>query len=76
MVTHEIWLEGGSSPIFLDLEDDRLFQQFKSWLQASQSNPGGWTGTYEGKTYAINFARVACMTIRPTENRRSMGFGS
>jgi hypothetical protein len=76
MVTHEIWMEGGSTPVIVDLEDDRLFQQFKSWLQNQATTPSGWTGTVEGKTWAINFVRVACMTIKSVENRRTMGFGS
>jgi len=76
MVTHEVWIEGAPAPVLLDLEDDQLFQQFKSWLLKDQlSLAKGWTGTVDGRTWAINFRRIACMTLRPKEGRRNMGFG-
>jgi hypothetical protein len=75
MVTHEIWIEGAPAPVLLDLEDDQLFEQFKNWLR-HPSTPNGWTGTVEGRTWAINFQRIACMTTKPKEGRRNMGFGT
>jgi len=76
MVTHEVWIEGAASPVLLDLEDDQLFQQFKSWLLNEHlSTAQGWTGTVDGRIWAINFGRIACMSLKPTDGRRGMGFG-
>jgi hypothetical protein len=76
MITHEIWIEGSASPLVLELEDDELFQLFKKWIERDQeSSPYGWTGTFEGKTWMINFSQVACIATKLKENRRTMGFG-
>ena len=75
MITHEIWFEGAASPVLLDLEDDQLFLHFQQWVRGDVDLSGhGWTGTVEGKTWVINFHRVACITIASRKERGKMGF--
>jgi hypothetical protein len=77
MVSHEVWFEGGATPVLVDLEDDQLFQQFKRWIQQdNQFTARGWIGTVEGKTWALNFNQVACITLLPARDRRTMGFSA
>jgi hypothetical protein len=76
MVIHEVWIEGGATPVVLELEDDKLFQQFKRWVEKDSAfTANGWVGTFEGKTWVINFQMVAYMTTSPKKDRPSMGFG-
>ena len=76
MIIHEVWIEGGATPVVLELEDDKLFQQFKRWVEKDSAfAANGWVGTFEGKTWVINFQEVAYMTTSPKKDRPSMGFG-
>jgi hypothetical protein len=76
MVTHEVWLEGSAAPLIVDLEDDRLFQDFLRWVQKDpQFTASGWVGTIEERTWVINFQRVTCIAISSKKNRGAMGFG-
>ena len=76
MVIHEVWIEGGATPVVIELEDDKLFQQFKRWVEKDNAfTSNGWVGTFEGKTWVINFQTVAYITTSPKKNRPSMGFG-
>lgn len=77
MIIHEVWLGGGATPVVLELEDDKLFQQFKQWVEKDNLfTANGWVGTVEGKTWVINFQKVACITTSPKKDRGSMGFGT
>jgi hypothetical protein len=76
MVIHEVWIEGGATPVVLELEDDKLFQQFKQWVEKDNAlTANGWVGIFGGKTWVINFQKVAYITTSPKKDRPSMGFG-
>ena len=76
VVIHEVWIEGGATPVVLELEDDKLFQQFKRWVDKDTAfTANGWVGTFEDKTWVINFQMVAYITTSPKKDRPSMGFG-
>jgi hypothetical protein len=75
MFTHEVWFDGAANPVLLDLDDEQLFQQFQQWVRGDVEASGhGWTGTVEGKTWAINFHRVACIAIVTKKDKGRMGF--
>jgi hypothetical protein len=76
VVIHEVWIEGGATPVVLELEDDKLFQQFKRWVDKDTAfTANGWVGTFEDETWVINFQMVAYITTSPKKDRPSMGFG-
>jgi hypothetical protein len=75
MVIHEVWIESGATPVVLELEDDKLFQQFKQWVEKDNASlANGWVGTFEGKTWVVNFQKVAYITTSLKKDRPSMGF--
>jgi len=77
MVIHEVSIEGGITPMVLELEDDQLFQQFKRWVEKDNAvTANGWVGTFEGKTWVINFQKVACITTALKKDRPGMGFAT
>ena len=77
MMIHEVWIDGGATPLVLELKDDELFQHYKRWVEKDNSfTANGWVGTLEGKTWVINFQKIAGITTSPKRDRGGMGFGT
>ena len=77
MIIHEVWIDGGATPLVLELKDDELFQHFKRWVEKDNSfTANGWVGTLEGKTWVVNFQKIAVITTTLKRDRGSMGFGT